>query len=62
MYSLLLVLIVTNQVRPLPQTLNDEVMSLGTAVDVPDIIGSGLEMAGSVVALGDEDVVIDTAL
>ena len=62
MYSLLLVLIVTNQVRPLPQTLNDEVMSLGTAVDVPDIIGSGLEMAGSVVALGDEDVVIDSAL
>lgn len=37
-------------------------MSLNPTVDIPDIIGRSLEVAGGVVALGDEDVVVDAAL
>jgi hypothetical protein len=56
------VLIISNQVGSFPQALDDELVALGPAVDVLDIVGGGLEVAGGVVALGDEDVVIDTAL
>ena len=56
------VLIVTNQVRPLPKTLDDELVAFGPAIDVLDIVGGSLEVAGCVVALGDEDVVVDAAL
>ena len=37
-------------------------MSLSPEVNVLDIIGGGLEVASGIVALGDEDVVIDAAL
>ena len=37
-------------------------MSLSPTVDISDIVCSGLEVAGSVVALGDEDVIVDAAL
>lgn len=63
-YSLLalsLVLIVPNQVGSFPQALDDELVTLGSAVDVLDVVGSSLEVAGGVVALGDEDVVVDAA-
>lgn len=40
-----------------PQTLNLELLAGGAAVDVLDVVGGGLEVAGSVVALGDEEVV-----
>lgn len=62
MYSLLSILIIPNQVRPLPQTLNDEFVALSPTVDVPDIVCCGLKVAGGVVALGDENIVIDAAL
>ena len=53
--------IITNQVRPLSQPLDNQIMSLNPTVDIPDIIGRSLEVAGRVVALGDEDVVVDAA-
>lgn len=37
-------------------------MGLCPTVDILDIICRGFEMAGRVVALGDEDVIIHTAL
>lgn len=37
-------------------------MSLSPTVDILDIVCGGLEVAGGVVTLGDEDVVIDAAL
>jgi hypothetical protein len=56
------VLIVSNQVGSFPQALDDELVALGPAVDVLDIVSGGLKVTGGVVALGDEDVVIDAAL
>ena len=56
------VLIIPNQVRPVPQTLDDELVAFSPAVDVLYVVGSSLEVTGGVVALGDEDVVIDAAL
>jgi hypothetical protein len=37
-------------------------VALNPAIDIPDVVCSGLKVAGRVVALGDEDVVVDTAL
>lgn len=37
-------------------------MALSPEVDVLDVVGGGLEVAGGIVALRDEDVVVDTAL
>jgi hypothetical protein len=37
-------------------------VSLSPEVNVLDIVGGGLKVAGGIVALGDEDVVIDAAL
>ncbi len=37
-------------------------MALCPAIDILDIICGGLEVAGCIVALGDEDVVVHTAL
>ena len=51
-----------NQVSTLSQALNNKVMAFSPTVDILDIISSSFKMAGCVVALGDEDVVIDTAL
>ena len=41
----------------LPQPFDLELLARGAAVDVLDVVGCGLEVAGGVVALGDEDVV-----
>jgi len=54
--------VITHQVRSLPQALNNELMTFCPTVDILDIIRRGLEVAGCVVALGDEDVVVHTAL
>jgi hypothetical protein len=54
-------LLITNQVGALSQPFNDKVMTLSPAIDVFDIISSGLEVAGGVVALRDENVVVHTA-
>lgn len=61
-YLRLLVLIVSNEVRPIPQALNDEFVALSPTVDVLDIICGSLKVAGGVVALGDKNVVVDAAL
>lgn len=37
-------------------------MPLCSAVDVPDVISGRLEVAGGVIALADEDTIIDTRL
>jgi hypothetical protein len=54
--------VVTHQVRSLSQTLNNELVTLCPTVDILDIICCGLEVAGCVVALGDEDVVVHSTL
>lgn len=54
--------VITHQVRSLPQALNNELMALGPTVDILDVICCGLEVAGCVIAFGDEDVVVHTAL
>lgn len=53
------VLIIADQIGSLSQPLNDELVALSPAVDVLHVICGGLEVAGGVVALGDEDVVIN---
>ncbi|KAI6751602.1 hypothetical protein HG531_006298 [Fusarium graminearum] len=45
-----------------PQTLNLELLASGAAVDILDIVCVCLKVAGSIVALGDEDVVLGTIL
>ena len=54
-------LLVTNQVRPLSQTFNYQIMALDPTIDILHIISRGLEMGSCVVALGNEDVVIHAA-
>lgn len=54
--------VITHQVRSLPQAFNNELMALSPTVDILDVICRGLEVAGCVVTFGDEDVVIHTAL
>jgi hypothetical protein len=54
-------LFITNQVGALSQSFNDKLVTLCPAVDVLDIISRGLEVAGGVVTLGDENVVIYSA-
>jgi hypothetical protein len=61
MYSLLSVLILAGQVCSLPQTFNNEIMALSSAIDISNIICSSLEMTSSVVALRDEDIIINSA-
>lgn len=48
--------------KTLPQALNLEVLAGAAVVDILDIVGGGLEVAGGVVALGDEDVVTGAVL
>ena len=45
-----------------PQALNLELLTSGAAVDILDVVGGCLEVAGSIVALGDEDVVLGAVL
>lgn len=52
--------VITHQVRPLSQTLDNKLVALCPTIDVLDIIGRGLEMAGRIVAFGDEDVIVHT--
>lgn len=55
-------LVISNKLGSLSQTLDNEVVAFSPAVDIPDVVCGGLEVAGGVVALGYEDVVVDTAL
>lgn len=55
-------LLLLSNLDTFPQTLNLELLASGAAVDVLDIISGGLEVAGSIVALGDEDVVFGSIL
>lgn len=54
--------ILTYQVRALPQALNDQLVAFSAKVNVSDVVGGGLKVRSGVVALGDEDVVVDAAL
>jgi hypothetical protein len=45
-----------------PQTLNLELLASGAAVDILDVVCGCLEVASSIIALGDEDVVLGTIL
>lgn len=49
-------------VDALPQTLNLELLAGGAAVNVLDVVRRCLKVAGSIVALGDEDVVLGAVL
>jgi hypothetical protein len=55
-------LLITDQVGPLSQPFNNKIMSLSSTVNILNIIRSRLEMTCCIVTLGDEDIVIDTAL
>jgi len=55
-------LIVGNKVRAFSETLNNKVVSLYPSINILNVICGGLEMASSIVALWDEDIVIDTTL
>ena len=55
-------LLLLSNLDTFPQTLNLELLTSGPAVDVLDIVSGGLEVAGSIVALGDEDVVLGAVL
>ena len=55
-------LFLANQISAFSQTLNNELVTLSATIDILDIICSSLEVAGSIIALGDEDIVIDAAL
>ena len=57
-----LLLLLANQVRALAQALDNQLVALSPEVNVLNVVGGGLEVAGGIVALGDEDVVVDTAL
>jgi hypothetical protein len=50
-------LLLVRHLDALPQALDDERLAGDALVDVPDVVGGALEVAGGVVALGDEDVV-----
>lgn len=55
-------LLIASDSDTLSQTLNLELLTSGTAVDILDIIGGSLKVACSVVALGDEHVVLGAVL
>lgn len=46
----------------IPQALEHKLLASAAAVDILDVISGGLEVAGGVVALGDEDVVGGTVV
>lgn len=54
--------LLVRDVDALPQTLNLELLASGTAVNVLDVIRRCLKVAGGIVALGDEDVVLGAIL
>ncbi len=54
--------IITNQVRPFSQALNNKLMALCPTVDILDIVRCRLKVAGCIVTLGDEDVIVHSAL
>lgn len=51
-------LLLIGHVDAVPQALDLELLAGGAVVDVLDVVGGGLEVAGGIVALGDEDVVL----
>lgn len=54
-------LILIDQVRSLPKSLNNKLLTRSPAVNILDIIGRSLEVTGGIVALGNEDVILLTA-
>ena len=54
--------IIAHKVCSFSETLNNEFVALCPTVDILDIIRCGLKVTGCIVALGDEDVVVHTAL
>jgi hypothetical protein len=52
--------LVLSDVDTLPQALDLELLARGAVVDVLDVVGGRLEVAGGVVASGEEDVVLVT--
>jgi len=42
----------------IPQAIHLQLLTGGASVDILDVVGGGLEVAGGVVALGDEEVVL----
>jgi len=54
--------VITHQVRPLSQAFNNKLVTLCPTVNVLNIICGRLKVTGRIVALGDEDVVVHTAL
>lgn len=57
-FNLLQLPLLGSNLDTLPQTLNLELLAGDAAVNVPDVVGGGLKVAGGVVALGDEEVVL----
>lgn len=55
-------LLLVRNLDTLPQALDDEGLACGALVDVPDVVGGALEVAGGVVALGDENVVLGAVI
>jgi hypothetical protein len=51
-------LLILGDLDAVPQALNLELLAGRATVNVLDVVGGGLEVAGGVVALGDEDIVI----
>lgn len=51
-------LLLIRHLNTFPQTLNLELLTCRATVNVLDVIGGRLEVAGGVVALGEEDVAL----
>lgn len=62
MWTITLDLLLADQVRTLSQSFNYQLVALCSAIDILDVVGGGLKVAGGIIAFGDEDVVIDTTL
>lgn len=55
-------LLLTNQVSTFPQSFNNQVMALSPTINISNIVRGSLEMTRGVITLGNENVVIETAL
>jgi len=55
-------LFLAHQICPLSQSLNHQLTSLCSSIDIPNIIRSCLKMARRIITLRDEDIIIDSTL
>jgi len=53
---------VCNQVCAFSEALNNKIMPFRSSIDILDVIGGSFKVTGGIVALWDEDIVIDTTL